>query len=163
MIAIQNIKYCYVLFSSWALILVVTLKNIQPTGNQSVEVEEVLTIGGTKNESAQPVVNTPDGGYAVLGYTQSMDGDISNKTDTSFDYWLLKFDASGQQQGGKKAYGGSDDDRGEDLITTNDGGYAILGSSKSNDGDVSNNSEAMIFGETRRIRNNYLGKNHLVM
>ena len=39
-----------------------------------------------------------------------------------------------------KVYGGSDDDRGEDLITTNDGGYAILGSSKSNDGDVSNNS-----------------------
>ena len=68
-----------------------------------------------------------------------MDGDISNKTDTSFDYWLLKFDASGQEQW-QKIYGGSDDDRGEDLITTNDGGYAILGSSKSNDGDVSNNS-----------------------
>ena len=139
MTAIQNIK-----FSCFVFVLSIHLgcdssENIQPTENQSVEVEEVLTIGGTKNESAQSVVNTPDGGYAVLGYTKSMDGDISNKTDTSFDYWLVKFDASGQQQW-QKVYGGSDDDRGEDLITTNDGGYAILGSSKSNDGDVSNNS-----------------------
>ena len=139
MIAIQNIKYCCFVFVLSINLGCDSSENIQPTGNQSVEVEEVLTIGGTKNESAQSVVNTPDGGYAVLGYTQSMDGDISNKTDTSFDYWLLKFDASGQQQW-QKVYGGSDDDRGEDLITTNDGGYAILGSSKSNDGDVSNNS-----------------------
>ena len=139
MIAIQNIKYCCFVFVLSINLGCDSSENIQPTGNQSIEVEEVLTIGGTKNESAQSVVNTPDGGYAVLGYTQSMDGDISNKTDTSFDYWLLKFDASGQQQW-QKVYGGSDDDRGEDLITTNDGGYAILGSSKSNDGDVSNNS-----------------------
>ncbi len=139
MITIQNIKYCCFVFVLGINLGCDSSENVQPTENQSVEVEEVLTIGGTKNESAQSVVNTPDGGYAVLGYTQSMDGDISNKTDTSFDYWLLKFDASGQQQW-QKVYGGSDDDRGEDLITTNDGGYAILGSSKSNDGDVSNNS-----------------------
>ncbi|MGB0769587.1 MAG: hypothetical protein ACPGPB_02420 [Flavobacteriaceae bacterium] len=139
MITIQNIKYCCFVFVLGINLGCDSSENVQPTENQSVEVEEVLTIGGAKNESAQSVVNTPDGGYAVLGYTQSMDGDISNKTDTSFDYWLLKFDASGQQQW-QKVYGGSDDDRGEDLITTNDGGYAILGSSKSNDGDVSNNS-----------------------
>lgn len=139
MTAIQNIKFSCFVFTLSINLSCDSSENIQPTENQSVEVEEVLTIGGAKNESAQSVVNTPDGGYAVLGYTQSMDGDISNKTDTSFDYWLLKFDASGQQQW-QKVYGGSDDDRGEDLITTNDGGYAILGSSKSNDGDVSNNS-----------------------
>lgn len=139
MITIQNIKYCCFVFVLGINLGCESSENVQPTENQSVEVKEVLTIGGAKNESAQSVVNTPDGGYAVLGYTQSMDGDISNKTDTSFDYWLLKFDASGQQQW-QKVYGGSDDDRGEDLITTNDGGYAILGSSKSNDGDVSNNS-----------------------
>ncbi|MDA0316778.1 MAG: hypothetical protein O2906_06375 [Bacteroidetes bacterium] len=139
MTSIQNIKY-----SCFVFVLSINLgcdssEYVQPTETQSVEVEEVLTIGGTKNESAQSVVSTSDGGYAILGYTQSMDGDIFNKTDTSYDYWLLKFDASGQQQW-QKVYGGSDDDRGEDLITTNDGGYAILGSSKSNDGNVSNNS-----------------------
>ena len=139
MIAIQNIKYCCFVFVLSINLSCDSSENIQPTENQSVEVEEVLTIGGTKNESAQSVVSTPDGGYAILGHTQSMNGDVFNKTDTSFDYWLLKFDASGQEQW-QKVYGGSDDDRGEDLITTNDGGYAILGSSKSNDGDVSNNS-----------------------
>ena len=139
MTAIQNIKFSCFVFTLSINLGCDASENIQPTENQSVQVEQVLTIGGTKNESAQSIVSTPDGGYAVLGYTQSMDGDISNKTDTSFDYWFLKFDASGQQQW-QKVYGGSDDDRGEDLITTNDGGYAILGSSKSNDGDVSNNS-----------------------
>ena len=129
MTAIQNIKFSCFVFTLSINLSCDSSENIQPTENQSVEVEEVLTIGGTKNESAQSVVNTPDGGYAILGHTQSMDGDISNKTDTSFDYWLLKFDASGQEQW-QKVYGGSDDDRGEDLITTNDGGYAILGSSK---------------------------------
>ncbi|MGC6525561.1 MAG: hypothetical protein ACON30_04710 [Flavobacteriaceae bacterium] len=139
MTSIQNIKYSCFVFVLSINLGCDSFEYIQPTETQSVEVEEVLTIGGTKNESAQSVVSTSDGGYAILGYTQSMDGDIFNKTDTSYDYWLLKFDASGQQQW-QKVYGGSDDDRGEDLITTNDGGYAILGSSKSNDGNVSNNS-----------------------
>jgi len=139
MTSIQNIKYSCFVFILSIILGCDSSEYIQPTETQSVEVEEVLTIGGTKNESAQSVVSTSDGGYAILGYTQSMDGDIFNKTDTSYDYWLLKFDASGQQQW-QKVYGGSDDDRGEDLITTNDGGYAILGSSKSNDGNVSNNS-----------------------
>ena len=40
---------------------------------------KISTLGGTKNESGQSVVATSDGGFAVLGYSQSMDGDILNK------------------------------------------------------------------------------------
>ena len=74
MIAIQNAKYCCFVFVLSINLGCDSSENIQPTGNQSVEVEEVLTIGGTKNESAQSVVNTPDGGYAVLKVTHSKYG-----------------------------------------------------------------------------------------
>ena len=107
--------------------------------NSELEIEHIKTLGGSKNESAQAVTKTTDGGYAILGYTQSNDGDVRNKSNESYDYWLLKFDARNQLQW-QKTYGGSDDDRGFDLIQTSDGGFAMLGKSKSNDLDVSENS-----------------------
>jgi hypothetical protein len=107
--------------------------------NSELEIEHIKTLGGSKNESAQAVTKTSDGGYAILGYTQSNDGDVRNKSNESYDYWLLKFDARNQLQW-QKTYGGSDDDRGFDLIQTSDGGFAMLGKSKSNDLDVSKNS-----------------------
>lgn len=111
------------------------------------------TFGGTKNESAQSIIKTIDGGYAVLGYTQSNDGDIENKSNDSFDYWLLKFDSNNTIKW-QKTYGGTDDDRGSDIIQTNDGGYVILGYSKSNDINVSENFGAQDFWI---LKVNYLG------
>jgi hypothetical protein len=107
----------------------------------SVDIGFVQTIGGTLNESAQAVTITQDGGFAILGYAQSMDGDLANKPDDSFDYWLLKFDQNGVLQW-QKTYGGSDDDRGNDIIQTSDGCYAIIGFSKSMNGDISENNGA---------------------
>ncbi|GGD22820.1 hypothetical protein [Hyunsoonleella pacifica] len=104
----------------------------------------VKTIGGSLNESAQSVTETIDGGYAILGYTQSNDGDIDNKTNQSFDFWLLKFDKDDTLQW-QKTYGGTGDDRGQDIIQTQDGGYAVLGYSKSADGDLSENAGANDF------------------
>ena len=104
-----------------------------------IEVDFITTLGGSKNESAQAVVNTTDGGYAILGHSQSMDGDVTNKSNESYDYWVLKFDTTNQLQW-QKTYGGSDDDRGTDIIQTSDGGYAVIGKSKSDDLDVSENA-----------------------
>jgi len=110
-----------------------------PEVNITGDIDFVRTYGGLLNERAQSVVNTQDGGYAVLGYTQSMDGDIIDKMNESFDYWLLKFNEDSELQW-NKTYGGMADDRGSDIIQTQDGGYAILGSSYSNDEDVSGNN-----------------------
>jgi len=112
--------------------------NSIPNG-QEKEIDFITTLGGSKNESAQAVVNTTDGGYAILGHAQSMDGDVLNKSNESYDYWLLKFDATNQLQW-QKTYGGSDDDRGVDLIQTSDNGYAVIGKEKSNDLEVSENA-----------------------
>lgn len=107
--------------------------------NFNLEIDSILTLGGTKNEGAQSVIQTQDGGYAVIGHTQSMDGDVEGKSNESYDYWLLKFNASNLLEW-QKTYGGTADDRGTNLIQTNDGGYAIIGKSKSSDGDVSENA-----------------------
>lgn len=105
----------------------------------SKNIEFLKTLGGTKNESAQSITKTQDGGYAILGFVQSNDGDVENKTNDSFDYWVLKFDSSNNLQW-QKTYGGSDDDRGSNLIQTTDGGYAVLGYSKSSNGDILENN-----------------------
>jgi len=83
--------------------------------NNQGDINFVKTFGGTKNDSGQSVVNTNDGGYAVLGYTQSMDGDITDKQNESFDYLVLKFNAQDDLQW-SKTYGGTEDDRGESII-----------------------------------------------
>lgn len=103
------------------------------------ELDFISTYGGTKNESANSVVSTTDGGYVVLGYTQSMDGDVIDKQNESFDYWVTKFNTDGLLQW-SKTYGGTNDDRGSDIIHTSDGGFAILGYTQSVDEDITQNA-----------------------
>ena len=107
--------------------------------NNTEGLDFVKTLGGNLNDSAQSIVNTTDGGYAILGYTQSNDGDIVNKQDNSFDYWVLKFNTQDQLEW-QQVYGGTNDDRGSKIIQTQDGGYAVIGSSASNDGNVTGNN-----------------------
>lgn len=107
--------------------------------SSEIDISFINTFGGSKNDSAQSVVATSDGGYVVLGFTQSMDGDITDKQNESFDYWVLKFNAENQLEW-QKTYGGSADDRGSEIIQTQDGGYAVIGFSFSSDGDVSENN-----------------------
>ena len=104
----------------------------------------VSTFGGSNNDSAQSVVATTDGGYAILGFTQSNDGNITDKQDDSFDYWVIKFNVQHTIEW-QKTYGGSDDDRGREIIQTQDGGYAIIGTSASDDFDLTENNGSQDF------------------
>jgi hypothetical protein len=92
--------------------------------------------GGTAEDIFNSVSKTNDGGYIVAGYSKSSGSDVeSNKG--GYDGWLMKLDASGNKVW-SKSYGGSNDDNFTSVITTNDG-YAVLGSSKSSNGDLSSN------------------------
>lgn len=102
------------------------------------EVDWVKSFGGSGEETAQAIISTTDGGFAVFGYSNSTDGDLEGKSLAVNDYWFLKFDADGNLQW-NKTYGGSKDDRGQSLVQTKDGGYAITGYAMSDDGDGSNN------------------------
>lgn len=103
------------------------------------EIEWVKTFGGSREDEAVSITETPDGGFVVLGHTLSIDGDITTKTTIDADYWLLKVDSNGHLLW-QKTFGGSQDDRATKVITTQDGGLAVIGFSRSNDGDVSNNN-----------------------
>ena len=96
------------------------------------ETEFIKTFGGSKNDVFQSVVKTDDGGYAILGYTQSNDFDITDKPNESFDFWLMKF-SSEDILLWQKTFGGTKDDYGYKIIQATDGGYVIVGSSKSDD------------------------------
>ena len=96
------------------------------------------SFGGSGDESPRSIINTNDGGYAILGLTNSTDGDLDGKALAVNDYWLLKLDAEGNLQW-QRTYGGSKDDQGQQLIQTFDGGYALTGYAMSDDGDASNN------------------------
>lgn len=98
----------------------------------------VKNFGGSGNESPRSIIQTSDGGFAVLGFTDSTDGDLASKNLNVNDYWLLKLDIDGNMQW-QHTYGGSKDDQGQQVIQTSDGGYAITGYAMSDDGDGSNN------------------------
>ncbi len=100
---------------------------------------DTILLGGSLNESASSIIKTLDGGYAILGFTQSKDGDIKDKTNESYDYWLLKFDNSNTLQW-QKTYGGSNEDRGSKVIQTSDNGFALIGFSKSSNGHLTENN-----------------------
>lgn len=104
----------------------------------------VKTLGGSKNDVLQSVISTSDKGYITLGYTQSNDFDIITKSNQSFDYWLLKYDANDNLEW-QKTYGGSQDDRGAEIIQTHNNEYLLTGYSRSNDLDVSKNAGGQDF------------------
>ncbi|MFK7811954.1 MAG: hypothetical protein AB8B59_05635 [Maribacter sp.] len=103
------------------------------------EVDWIKSFGGSGEDSPRAIISTLDGGYAVLGFSNSIDGDLEGKTIAVNDYWLLKLDVDGNLQW-TKTYGGSKDDRGQSLVQTKDGGYALTGYAMSSDGDGSVNN-----------------------
>lgn len=109
------------------------------TTSQDFTIEFTKVYGGSQDDTFHEVVATTDGGYAALGYSQSVDGDIVDNTEQVNMYWLVKTDSSGNIQW-SRTYGGSDDDRGEHLIQTTDGGFLIAGYTTSSDGDISQNA-----------------------
>ncbi len=118
-----------------------TTKNTGEEDNEPVfdlSVEWIKTFGGSNEDSALSVVEATDGGYVIAGYTQSTDGDITTKTATDSDFWVLKLTQDGDISW-SKTYGGTADERAEKIIATKDGGYAIVGYNRSNDGDVAVN------------------------
>ena len=54
------------------------------------EVDWVKTFGGSSEDDAISIVQANDGDYVILGVTNSTDGDLSNRTGTDYDYWVLK-------------------------------------------------------------------------
>ncbi len=79
--------------------------------------------GGSNYDSVSSVVPTADGGYVLAGYTNSFG---SNDVDA----WVIKLNAEGDVIW-SKTYGGVRADTAFAILTTNDRGYIVAGSSGS--------------------------------
>lgn len=96
------------------------------------------TLGGKGYESARDVVETGDGGFLVLGETNSTDGGVAPGFGGTKDIWLLKLDANGNLSW-QKRMGGSGLDIGNQLYLLDDGNFLIAATSSSNDGIITGN------------------------
>jgi hypothetical protein len=93
------------------------------------------TLGGNHYDLVNQILQTSDGGYLVVGRTESADDDVSYNHGSQ-DVWIIRLDASWQIVW-EKTYGGTADDNAEDVVELNDGSFVIVAYSNSNDGDVS--------------------------
>jgi hypothetical protein len=83
------------------------------------------TYGGELHDFGFSMVQTVDGGYAITGEVWSFGAGAA-------DMFLVKTDADGNMLW-NKTYGGINSDFGFSVVRTNDGGYAIAGSTNSYD------------------------------
>lgn len=51
--------------------------------------------GGSFNDAAYDIIETNDGQYIFSGSTRSIDGDVTDKADSSLDWWLTALNADG--------------------------------------------------------------------
>jgi len=92
------------------------------------------TYGGSSSDVGFSIQQTYEGGYILVGYTVSNDGDVTSNHGGS-DIWIIKLNASGGITW-QKTYGGTGYDAGYSISQTTDSGYIVAGNTKSTDGDV---------------------------
>src|SRR5690606_19411024 len=105
--------------------------------NSSGLLEWEKSFGGSWSENITSIELTPDGGYILAGRSASSDGDVSFNHG-QYDFWIVKLDELANIVW-EKSYGGTLGDHAESIQITTDGGYIVVGSSFSNDGDLSEN------------------------
>jgi hypothetical protein len=81
------------------------------------------SFGGVDYDQCYNTIQTKDSGYVMIGYTNSFGS--GNE-----DVWLVKADSTGDSLW-SKTYGGTDDERGIDIIQTSDNGFIIIADTKS--------------------------------
>lgn len=102
--------------------------------------------GGTGTDWAFSVQQTTDGGYIVVGDSESNDEDVTGNHG-GFDYWIIKLDINGDMQW-QKSLGGTGSEYANSLWLNTDGSFIIAGSSSSTDGDVTGNHSIPDHGGT---------------
>ncbi|PKL84744.1 MAG: hypothetical protein CVV22_11185 [Ignavibacteriae bacterium HGW-Ignavibacteriae-1] len=105
--------------------------------SNSGNIEWQKTYGGSNNDFSTYIQELRNGGYIMVGYTWSNDGDLSeNKGNSDICIMKLKLDGSLEWQ---KTYGGSLHERAYFIQETDDGDYIVAGYTESLDSDVTEN------------------------
>ena len=92
--------------------------------------------GGAYGDRGHRIVELPEGGFVLMGMSQSLDGHFQGNHG-GMDIWIAWLNETGEIER-SRSYGGS---RNEliigDLLLRSDGAIVVLGCTDSNDGDVS--------------------------
>jgi hypothetical protein len=110
---------------------------VKMTTSGSIEWKKCL--GGSDLDHPSSIIQTLDGGYVIAGNTNSYDGDVSGKHQNnkfSNDAWVIKLTSAGQIQW-QKPLGGSGSESAQSILQLSDSSFVFVGSTTSNDGDVS--------------------------
>ncbi|MGB1448913.1 MAG: hypothetical protein ACPG8F_03650 [Flavobacteriaceae bacterium] len=83
------------------------------------------TYGGSQDDRGHSLVQLPDGGYVLLGYAMSQDGDAT-VNQGQHDNWVIRVDAMGEIVW-EKSFGFSGHDHAYNIIATQDGGLLFNG------------------------------------
>lgn len=95
--------------------------------------------GGSDVDIAFSIRQTTDGGYIFAGGTNSNNGDVSGYHGGDGDIWVVKLDSAGNKLW-QRCLGGSGIELWLSSVEqTSDGGYVVIGTTGSNDGNVSGN------------------------
>src|SRR4030043_212802 len=97
-------------------LFLVVFASFNPLGAQS---QWAKTYARPSNDDFYSIKQTSDGGYIVAGLTQTGGSGI-------YDVWVLKLDPRGEPEW-ENTYGESQSDYAVCIIQTNDGGYALAG------------------------------------
>ncbi|MEZ5017420.1 MAG: T9SS type A sorting domain-containing protein [Flavipsychrobacter sp.] len=96
--------------------------------------------GSQWSEFVYSIAQARDGGYIVTGTTGGVGGDVTkfrtNPNYTSEDIWVIKISATGTLIW-EKSYGGINSENTKKIVQVSDGGYVFMGTTYSNDDDVS--------------------------
>lgn len=101
---------------------------------QAPAIQWQKSFGGSKDDRAEAIQLTSDGGYIVAGWNSSNDGDVTQNRGFQ-DYWIVKLNGNGIMQW-QKSLGGSWQDFAYAIQQTSDGGYIVAGYSASTNGDI---------------------------
>ncbi|MDP4221040.1 MAG: T9SS type A sorting domain-containing protein [Bacteroidota bacterium] len=93
--------------------------------------------GGSGDDVAYQIKQTPDHGFIIGGWSNSTNGDVTGNHGGQ-DFWIVKIDSIGKLKW-QKSLGGSVNDDAFSIDVTRDSGYIVTGFSNSNDGNVSGN------------------------
>ncbi len=93
--------------------------------NAAASVEWYRTYGGSKDDRGHSLVQLADGGFALLGYSMSQDGDASINQG-QHDNWVIRVDEMGQIVW-EKSFGFAGHDHAYNIIATQDGGLLFNG------------------------------------
>ncbi|MCC7438427.1 MAG: T9SS C-terminal target domain-containing protein [Armatimonadetes bacterium] len=108
---------------------------VLPAQPNPLTIEWQKSLGGSRDDIANSIVPTSDGGYIVVGKSTFTDSGVDT-TYSSYDSWIVKLTNIGVVEW-QLPLGGSDYDEALRIAPTHDGGYIVAGVHTIADGDMS--------------------------